>query len=366
MESARKYTSVRTDAISQKSTRIGIPNSFLNSLNQAGNSAVGSNTPNANESEPEKTEETNNEKNQDAKTNNSFGTLEYLMKNASARSISQVNPDKLEQDAISRIKTECLMFLYRLLFGTRRDIGDAVLYAMGITPAAPSNGGEIEIVNNEVNVISFKHEQEETSFSTTGTVVTKDGREISFDLSVTMSRSFTSYYEKNFSYPSVMCDPLVINLDDNIASVSDQKFLFDLDSDGELDEISMLASGSGYLAIDNNNDGIINDGSELFGTKSGDGFSDLSLYDSDGNGWIDEADEVWDKLKIYVQNEDGTQSLFSLAEKGVGALFLGKTSTQFSLNDISTNTTNAMIRSTGVFLYEDGNVGTLQHLDLAM
>ncbi|MFQ8776527.1 MAG: hypothetical protein ACLR78_02345 [Roseburia sp.] len=76
-----------------------------------------------------------------------------------------------------------------------------------------------------------------------------------------------------------LCDPLVINLDSNIANVSDQKFYFDIDADGSDDSISMLNSGSGYLALDRNGDGIINDGSELFGTQSGNGFADLAAYD---------------------------------------------------------------------------------------
>ena len=55
----------------------------------------------------------------------------------------------------------------------------------------------------------------------------------------------------------------------------------------------MLGSGSGFLALDKNGNGKIDDGSELFGTKSGDGFADLAEYDSDGNGWIDEKGRVY-------------------------------------------------------------------------
>ena len=44
----------------------------------------------------------------------------------------------------------------------------------------------------------------------------------------------------------------VINLDTDIASLSDQTFYFDIDADGELDEISQLGAGSGYLALDKN------------------------------------------------------------------------------------------------------------------
>jgi hypothetical protein len=40
-------------------------------------------------------------------------------------------------------------------------------------------------------------------------------------------------------------------------------------------------------------------------------------------------------------------------------------STQFSLNSIEDNTNNAIIRYTGVFLYENGEASTVQHLDLA-
>ena len=80
--------------------------------------------------------------------------------------------------------------------------------------------------------------------------------------------------------------PLVINLDSNVTTLSDQKFMFDIDSDGILDSISYLNKGSGYLALDKNGDGVINDGNELFGTKSGDGFYDLSRYDEDHNGIV--------------------------------------------------------------------------------
>ncbi len=51
------------------------------------------------------------------------------------------------------------------------------------------------------------------------------------------------------------CDPLVINLNSNVAEVSDQKFFFDLDADGEEEGISRLYEDSGYLALDLNGNG---------------------------------------------------------------------------------------------------------------
>ncbi len=226
-----------------------------------------------------------------------------------------------------------------------------------------SFGGTVRVLDY-VQETSF-YEQEDTSFSTVGTVRTADGREIHFNVEVGMSRQFQETFREELNMASfTMCDPLVLNLDTDVAELSDQKFYFDIDADGTKDEISMLDAASGYLALDKNGDGTINDGNELFGTKSGDGFADLQAYDEDGNGWIDENDDIWSKLKIWCKDENGKDVLYCLADKGVGAICLQKASTDFALKG-ATGQTNGAIRSTGIFLYENGNVGTVQHVDVA-
>ena len=82
------------------------------------------------------------------------------------------------------------------------------------------------------------------------------------------------------------------------------------------------------------------------------------------NGWIDENDSIWQRLKVWTQNEDGEDELYTLKESGVGAICLQRANTDFTLNN-DHNETNGAIRKTGIFLYENGNVGTVQHLDLA-
>ncbi|MDE7246834.1 MAG: hypothetical protein K2N43_03000 [Lachnospiraceae bacterium] len=265
------------------------------------------------------------------------------------------------QEAVRSIKQQCVEFLLDLLFRLRgqRNAGDSPISALA--------GGSTVFKMQGYQMQRYHMEEEHTTFSTQGTVKTADGRELSFNLELGMSRRFEQYYEENYvTSISRFKDPLVINLDTNIAQVSDQKFFFDLDCDGEEEEISSLQAGSGFLALDLNGDGKINDGSELFGTKSGDGFKDLERYDSDGNGWIDEADPIWDKLLIWTKDEDGKDKLYHLSDLGVGAIGLSRVGTQFSLNSAKTNETNAMIRKTGIFLYENGAVSTLQHLDMAV
>ncbi len=164
----------------------------------------------------------------------------------------------------------------------------------------------------------------------------------------------------------------VVNMDNeervyesSLSKLEDTTFFFDLDADGKEDKISHLNSGSGFLALDKNNDGSINDGSELFGAKSGNGFSELSAFDTDNNGWIDENDEIFDKLKIWVKTASGENVLYSLKDKNVGAIFLGNVNTGHTLRG-NDGSTRGMLRNSGFFLYEDGSgVGTVSHIDMA-
>lgn len=215
-----------------------------------------------------------------------------------------------------------------------------------------------------VTTIQETHiEEEAVTFEGTGTALTEDGRSIDFGVSFSMSYRLTQMAGISIARPVNLLDPLVINVGSDVTSISDQSFFFDIDCDGKDDEISNLASGSGFLALDQNGDGRINDGSELFGTKSGNGFKDLSAYDLDGNGWIDENDEVYYKLRVWMRNEDGTDTLLSLKEADVGAIYLGSAATNYSLKDSSFNT-SAMLRASGLFLRESGGVGTVQQVDL--
>jgi hypothetical protein len=271
--------------------------------------------------------------------------------------------------ALNEIRSQTINYLLQMLFGKRVTTASDLsgLSSSNDTASTATDTGSTDYTMQTTRYTSYfiHHEDETTEFNAKGSVVTADGRSIDFSIGLSMSRSFTEAASEyiDFTQP-VLCDPLVINLDTGFAGVSDQQFFFDLDCDGTEEEISQLSSGSGFLALDQNEDGVINDGSELFGTASGNGFADLAKYDEDGNGWIDEADSIFQKLKIWVKDENGNDQLYSLKDAGVGALYLGSSSTPFSLTDAANNT-NAVIRQTGLFLYENGNAGTMQQLDLA-
>ncbi len=270
-----------------------------------------------------------------------------------------------EKRGIEQIREQCILYLWQLLFGKDRASKLAEDYDLQEMNEASSVTNSIQVMELTASEeISFQ-EKESMSFSTTGTVVTADGREISFNMNVGMSRSFEQYYKQESTDVIAMCDPLIINLNEDVVGLSDQKFFFDLDADGTEEEISTLETGNAFLALDHNKDGKINDGSELFGAKTGNGFGDLLAYDEDGNGWIDEADSVFDKLKIWVKDENGEDRLYTLKEKGLGAIYLGSESTDYTLRSDVTGEVNGQIRRSGVFLFENGRTGSIAHVDMA-
>jgi hypothetical protein len=117
---------------------------------------------------------------------------------------------------------------------------------------------------------------------------------------------------------------------------------FDLDSDGRAEQISWTRPGEplGFLVLDRNGNGLIDNGRELFGNYTpleGDltaaqGFEALAAWDApsgggNGDGWINPADAVWSRLQLWVDaNHNGISEpteLFSL-----GALRVTGISTQ--------------------------------------
>ena len=208
--------------------------------------------------------------------------------------------------------------------------------------------------------------------SISGTIVASDGTQKQLDINIGISQSFVQNLQ--ISRPNAtqnipqgvnkkIVDPLVIDYEGNGTELSDTKMRFDLDSDGTPDQIATLKKGSGFLALDKNGDGKINDGNELFGTKSGDGFKDLSVYDSNGDGKIDKDDPIYDKLRIWTPDGNGEGKLVGLGEKGVGVIYLNPRESEELMKGESGDLLGIK-RKTADFLFDNGNTGNIHHIDL--
>ncbi len=228
--------------------------------------------------------------------------------------------------------------------------------------AAPVNSGPGLVYQRRERY----QETETLNFAAVGVIKTADGREINFSAALSMSRDFVQESNLEIRQGSAQkIDPLVINFDGLGAQLLQTRFEFDLDNNGTVEQIASLRSGSGYLALDRNGDGAINNGSELFGPSSGRGFAELAEYDEDGNNFIDEADSIYHQLRIWMTNEDGSSQLAALGDKNIGAIFLGHVTSPFQLKDANNNSLGEVANS-GIYLTEDGKAGVIQEINLSV
>ncbi len=213
----------------------------------------------------------------------------------------------------------------------------------------------------------FRREVHQTkegfSFSAQGNVTTADGRSIQFSAALEMSRETYKEVTTSIKAGDALIDPLVVNFNGAGIKLTDAKFEFDLNADGTNELINAPAAGSGLLAYDRNGNGIVDNGSELFGPSSGNGFTELASLDDDKNGWIDENDTAFANLKIWEKAEDGSDVVSSLLSKGIGAIYTGSAQTDYSL--YNNNALSGKIRESGIWLHEStGVAGTIQEIDL--
>lgn len=227
------------------------------------------------------------------------------------------------------------------------------------TPPTTLANGE---PNRTVQVSEASYEQEQLAFVANGQVSTADGREIRFDLGFALNYQKLQLSERLTS-SAALKDPLVLNLEGLVPGFSSARFEFDLDADGSSESLTQLANNSAFLALDRNGNGQIDDGNELFGARSGNGFAELSALDEDGNGILDEADSGFASLRLYRSDT----ALLTLGDQKIGAIFLNAAATPFMHlggDQGAQGESPAVLRQTGLYLTEDGKAGTVQQIDL--
>lgn len=189
-----------------------------------------------------------------------------------------------------------------------------------------------------------------------------DGRNVSGEMFLRMDRSF--YSESRVALGSGRReDPLVLNFNGHGVALLDQRVGFDLRADGTVVDMPVLAPGNAMLVSDRNRNGAIDDGREVVGALSGNGWSDLRRLDADGNGFIDALDPAFHTLQLWERDASGRERLSSLTERGVLAISLDHVGSAFALKGAN-NTDLGLVRSTGYFLTDQLDMRPAQRIDL--
>lgn len=227
---------------------------------------------------------------------------------------------------------------------------------------APADGGGFELRR-----LRTREESERLQVDVQGRVETADGRHIDLSLRLDLQRAWretrTEIVAREGTAAPRRKDPLVINLSGSAAAFESGRIDFDLDADGVAESIPNVTAASGFLALDRDGSGTIDDGRELFGARSGNGFAELAALDDDGNGWIDETDRAWQTLRVWRRDASGSDGMQTLAQAGLGALHVGAVQGAYEYRDAE-QAPVAEVRATGLWLREsDGAAGSLQQLD---
>jgi hypothetical protein len=156
-------------------------------------------------------------------------------------------------------------------------------------------------------------------------------------------------------------DPLILDLDNDGFGIlkKTEGTNFDLDKNGFAEKINWTST-DGFLCLDLNENGKIDNGGELFGdnttmpdgSNATGGFNALTQYDTNNDGVIDQNDEVFGKLRVWVDADGNGESsegeLKSLEELGIVSISVNP-------QQVVENTgTEATIRNRAVFTKVDG------------
>ena len=177
-------------------------------------------------------------------------------------------------------------------------------------------------------------------------------------------------YRQAVQFAQPRRDPLTLDLDgDGLETVgidAGRLVYFDHDSDSVKTATGWIASDDGFLAIDRNGNGTIDNGAELFGDSTpladgglaSDGFAALAEQDTNGDGQVDASDANWSELKVWRDlNQNGiseADELQSLDEIGIRSLTVEAQSHSQTLGN------GNRVADLGRFEWADGRAGEIE------
>jgi len=150
-------------------------------------------------------------------------------------------------------------------------------------------------------------------------------------------------YGGSYYCPTEGQSPIIVDLDDDGFNLTDADHgvNFDLNDDHQRERIAWTSSAGSdaWLCRDRNEDGVIGDGTELFGNftplangrRAPNGFEALAEFDTpalggNGDGQLDARDQVWQTLRLWIDaDHDGISQpneLMTLTEAGVQSIDL--------------------------------------------
>jgi len=221
---------------------------------------------------------------------------------------------------------------------------------------APSN-----IKESETKIVSNK--EDSLTLSSTAKSIAPNTLQVSQQNSEQTSARL-SFSSEVVEQPEIQkTDPLAFDLDGNgIETTGVEKGInFDINADGKKEQSSFISGNDAFLAYDKNGNGVIDNGSELFGDQNGakNGFEELKKYDDNHDGQIDKNDAIYSNLKLLSLDKNNQQQTSSLTDHNIESINLNYNNQHQAINYYDS------IEQTGQFKRTDGSSGGVADVLLA-
>ncbi len=191
-----------------------------------------------------------------------------------------------------------------------------------------------------------------------------DKQEISIEYQLDLSSNYTRINSFKSS-AAALKDPLIIQFGNQSLGNIKEKVQFDVNNDSQMNSLPVFSGDVGYLVFDKNNNQKVDNGSELFGPNTGNGFAELATLDSNNNGFFDPQDQNFQQVFIWQPSTKSREdnNLISLSQAGITAIYLTPINTPFNFRD-NNGEVSAQLRQSSFAIKENKQALGVHQLDL--
>jgi hypothetical protein len=211
---------------------------------------------------------------------------------------------------------------------------------------------------DRLTVEQWQIHQQELSYNMHGEFEV-NGKQLSLDYSFYLASEKIKYNTFETT-AAALKDPLIIQFgDQSIGEISGQE-KFDINQDNKIDSLPIFSGDVGYLVYDKNANSKADNGSELFGPTSGNGFHELAQLDENNNGFLDKEDSAYQQLYLWQPDKN---TWLSLADAGIEAISTDVIATPYTFYD-KDDEVQAQMRNSSFAISDSGRGFGVHQVDV--
>jgi len=219
-------------------------------------------------------------------------------------------------------------------------------------------GSNIFMASDRLTVEQWQLHRQELSYDMQGEFDI-NGKQLSLDYSFYLA-SDKIKYDSFETTAAALKDPLIIQFgDQSIGEISGQED-FNINQDNNIDSLPVFSGDVGYLVYDKNANNKADNGSELFGPTSGNGFNELAQLDENNNGFLDKEDSAYKQLYLWQPDKN---TWLSLADAGIEAISTDAIATPYTFYD-QNDEVQAQMRNSSFAISETGRGFGVHQVDV--